>query len=156
MNYYQLRVFILFAFQWALSTLLLVSAPVVFLKPNFLCNGEECSEDSGGCEREIVNPNSIESITKEFHLFCANRPIRDLAESSVFFGALVGNFLFSLVSINRRPHIGITWLIGSLGCFGLSFSPNIYVFIAFYVLAGFGCLTTIMVHFAVMSEQGSK
>ena len=136
--------------------MLLVSGPAVFLKPSFLCNGKSCTEDNGGCDQEIIDPTSINSISKDFNLYCSQRPIRDVAESSVFFGALVGNFLFSLVSINRRSHLGFCWLVGSIGCFGLAFSPNIYVFIMFYVLAGFGCLTAIMVHFAIMSEQGSK
>lgn len=137
--------------------MLLVSAPAVFLKPSFFCDGKPCTEDSRGCEEAgILDPNSLDSISKEFGLYCSKRPLRDFAESSVFIGALAGNFLFSLISINRRPHIGITWLIGSIGCFGLSFSPNIYVFIVFYIMAGFGILTAIMVHFAIMSEQGSK
>lgn len=155
-NRYQLRIFILFAAHWAIVTMLLVSGPAVFLKPSFLCDGKSCSEDNGGCDQEIIDPTSINSISKDFNLYCSKRPIRDVAESSVFFGALVGNFLFSLVSINRRSHLGFCWLVGSIGCFGLAFSPNIYVFIMFYILAGFGCLTAIMVHFAIMSEQGSN
>ena len=145
--------FILFALQWAIVTMLLVSAPAVFLKPMFLCDGKECSEDDGGCDQQIVDPTSVNSISKEFELYCSQRSFRDLAESSVFFGALVGNFIFSLVSINRKSHIGFCWLVGSIGCFGLSFAPNIYVFMLFYIMAGFGCLTAIMVHFAIMSEK---
>lgn len=154
-NRYQFRIFILFALQWAIATMLLVSAPAVFLKPSFLCNGNSCTEDDGGCDAEIIDPTSLDTISKEFGLYCSKKPLRDFAESSVFFGALAGNFLFSLISINRKPHLGFTWLIGSIGCFGLSFSPNIYVFVVFYIMAGFGIMTAIMVHFAIMSEQGS-
>ena len=145
----------LFSLQWAIAAFLLCVAPFIFLTPKFICNGKECTEDDGGCDDQIIDPSSYNSLTKEFNLYCDKRSIRDVAESSVFFGALVGNFVFSLISINRRTHLGICWLIGSIGCFGLSFAPNIYVFIAFYVMAGFGSLTAIMVHFAIMSEQGS-
>ena len=136
--------------------MLLVSAPVIFYKPTFLCNGKECSEDDGGCTDQIVNPSSIDSISKEFNLYCSQRNMRSTAESMVFLGGLIGNLIFSLVSVKRRSQMGFTWLVGSIGCFGLSFAPNIYVFIAFYIMAGFGCLTAIMVHFAIMSEQGSQ
>jgi len=153
---YQLRVFILFALQWMIACMLLVSTPIIFMKPSFLCDGVNCSEDDGGCEKEIVNPSSVDSISKEFHLYCSQRTIRSVAESSVFLGAFIGNLIFSLISINRRSHIGVTWLIGSIGCFGLSFSPNIYIFIMFYALAGFGCNTAIFVQFSIMSEQGSQ
>ncbi len=136
--------------------MLLISAPVIFLKPTFLCNGKECSEDNGGCNDQIVNPSSIDSMTKEFNLYCSQRSMRSTAESMVFLGGLIGNLIFSLVSMRRRSQLGFTWLVGSIGCFGLSFAPNIYVFIVFYIMAGFGCLTALMVHFPIMSEQGSK
>lgn len=152
---YQLRIFILFALQWGIATILLVSGPIVFWKPDFLCNGEQCDEDNGGCTNEIVDPSSPNSISKEFGLYCSKKPIRSFGESSVFVGALIGNLLFSLISINRKPHLGFTWLVGSISCFVLPFAPNIYVFIVFYILSGFGIVTALMVHFSIMSEQGS-
>lgn len=160
MNLYQLRVFLVFASQWAISAFLLVSAPVIFLPPGFLCpaGGTHCTEDNGGCDSDPItlDPDSIGSVSNEFGLYCARRALRDFAASSVFIGALIGNLLFSLVSIKRKPHLIFAWLVGSVGCFGLAFAPNVYVFIAFYAVAGFGCLTAVFVHFAVMSEQGCK
>lgn len=147
---------IIFSLQWAITTILVVIAPIIFLVPKFLCSNGQCTEDDGGCELEIIDPSSRSSITKEFKLYCSLRNIRSVAESAPFIGALTGEILFSLVSMNRKTHLGVAWLIGSIGCIGLAFATNIYMFIGCYFLAGLGSFTTLMVHIAILSEQSSR
>lgn len=146
---------ILFGLQWMMASMLSNSSAVFFMTPSFWCSGTECTETTGGCESQVVDEDSYDSITKEFSLYCSQNSLKSVAESSIFIGSLMGNLVFSLVSIRRRYHIGIAWGLGSVGCIALGFSPNIYWFIFFFALTGFGCFSAIIAPFAIMSEQGS-
>lgn len=155
-HYYQYRSMILFGLQWLMASMLSNSSAVFFMTPSFWCDGVECSETTGGCASQIVNEASYDSITKEFSLYCSQTSLKSVAESSIFIGALIGNLLFSFVSIKRRSQIGIAWGLGSIGCAALGFSPDIYWFIFFFAVTGFGCFSAIIAPFAIMSEQGSS
>ena len=34
-----------------------MSAPFLYQMPGFICDGKKCTENRGGCENKIIDPN---------------------------------------------------------------------------------------------------
>ena len=148
----------LFASQWFVVSLLFLSGPFIFLAPKFKCDGNLCTEDNGGCDSNNppLDPNSRDSITKEFELYCSQRDIRNLLTSMSFIGSVCGLACTALISLPRKKVLTFGWLLCTVGLVGAACSVNWKMFAVFYFIAGFGGNPTQIIHFTILAEQTSK
>ena len=71
-----------------------------------------------------------------------------------YIASLLGFFIFSGIADNlgRKPAIGISWFIGSIGTIILAFSVTWWMAALGYFFAGFGANPAITISISMMSE----
>ncbi|XP_038078076.1 organic cation transporter protein-like [Patiria miniata] len=76
----------------------------------------------------------------DFDLVCDKKSLRSLAQSIYFAGFLVGSFIFGSLSdwIGRKKTVIFGLLLLACGAIVTTFSVNIYMYMAFRFVAGFG------------------
>ena len=74
---------------------------------------------------------------------------------SPYIASLIGFFIFSSIADNwgRKPAIGSSWFIASIGAIILSLSVNWYMAAIGYFLGGFGVNPAITISISMMSEN---
>ncbi|EGR33885.1 major facilitator superfamily protein, putative [Ichthyophthirius multifiliis] len=91
-----------------------------YQEPVFKCGDNRCTEDTGGCDKtsKVDYENSQKSASLEFRLYCEKRNERIYGESLLYFGNLVGLFIFNYISDNYGRLLALisSWILGFIGC----------------------------------------
>ncbi|XP_022084587.1 solute carrier family 22 member 3-like [Acanthaster planci] len=107
-----------------------------------LSQGANFTNDTVPCQDgwEYDTSQYKTTIISEFDLVCDKRSLPSLAQSIYFVGFLVGSFLCGSLSdwIGRKKTAFVALLFFSVGSIVTTFSVNIYMYMAFRFMAGFG------------------
>ena len=114
--------------------------------PIFICNNSdgssfECYEYNGGCDSEILSPNSPNSLVVQFGLYCSSAYLRSLGGTIFFAGGSLGSIILLGLAdkIGRKPIMIISYFLGTLGILGLGIFANSYIMYYFFLsLCWFG------------------
>ena len=133
--------------------------PYLFEVPIFHCKNSDgtvkvCYEDSGACVDQIISPDSVESISLDYKLYCDRRDLRDLGESLIFLGCSVGIFVFNSLAdnIGRKVTIALAWGFSTI-CMILFVSiDNYYGIVVSTFGIGMGLLPSLILTMVYMNE----
>ena len=131
----------------------MLSGPFIIGTPKFICDGEKCTEDTGGCVEQILAPESTYSIANEFGLYCEYRYLRTISESIFFVGSIIGTLFFTFFQMRRKKYLILAWLIAFVGLIGSGLAPNIEFFLFFWGTAGFGAYACYIIANTLMKEE---
>lgn len=93
-----------------------------------------------------------------FKLYCERSYILTLTEISFFFFANIAILIVTAISdsYGRRKPLLISYIVGAISVFSLSFSSNIIPFFIFFLLCGIGTQPFIACMFVLISESGNE
>jgi len=153
-SYYQWTILLLYGLMWIINGVLLLSPPLLFHPPEFLCDGKVCYEEDGGCVKQILNPMAKRTIATDFNLYCGNKSMRSIGESLVYAGCIIAVFVIGLLSDNkgRKASTSIFWFISTIPLCLIPFLNDVSIIYALYCLSGFQTATTTL-HFVIVNEQ---
>jgi MFS family permease len=93
------------------------------------------------CEQNpiTIGPDSPDTITKEFKLYCDDAWKKGLLGTTLYTCATIFTLLMGIVANNYGRKLACVWslILGSLGAIFIGFSPNYWIALAMYGLAGF-------------------
>ena len=111
-------------------------------------------------------------MVTEFNLICGRDILVTYATSSMFFGTIFGSLLFSYLGVaslifiyikylfnnylqdikGRRLALRLAWLCNMIGVVGINFTFDMYWYIVFDVIAGFGLSGAAVMAIIIINE----
>jgi OCT family organic cation transporter-like MFS transporter 4/5 len=162
---YQLLSFLLFWFEWMIAGFILLGQNFYFLRGELACPGipgpEECRVYVCGLPSEqwlSFLKEDVNSIVYDLSppLMCDREWHISAMQSMVYFGSLIGFFIFPTVADNYGRKISLIWAWGAcfVGCLLFVFNGNREsTIILGLFLQGLGSNPGITLHFSFLTEQ---
>ncbi|XP_039269443.2 organic cation transporter protein-like isoform X1 [Styela clava] len=132
-----------------------------------LCNGNwntSCLKNQTDaplvkCDKYVYDDDVYKSsITTEWDLVCNRAVMKTIANSSMFFGFLIGAIISGIVTdrIGRKMTMLLICILSSSSGFAFAFSQSYHVYIVFFILFSIGISGQYIVTFTYMSEISCK
>eukprot|EP01016_Furgasonia_blochmanni_P056721 TRINITY_DN9719_c0_g1_i5.p1 TRINITY_DN9719_c0_g1~~TRINITY_DN9719_c0_g1_i5.p1 ORF type:complete len:536 (+),score=75.87 TRINITY_DN9719_c0_g1_i5:66-1673(+) len=146
---YQSRLLVFHSLQNIFVAFFFIAIPFLFYPVTFNCqrtNADgakevvQCTEFTGGCEDMNINDGlSPNSLTREFHLYCENLILKDLAGTIFFVVGGIATMLFGHYSDHHGRRMPCFWslFIPAIALFAGSYVDNYFLFLIAFGLCGF-------------------
>jgi MFS family permease len=163
---FQKKIFALVTLFQLLAAAYVLSITFVGLAPTWRCSGENNSssklplvqrchkfETNDNC-KPVYDKTQFLSIAHEWDLICSKAHYVNLTQSGLFFGFLLGSFIFGKLAdtIGRRKTIIISLIVLTIFSFLIPLSPNVLIFGLFRAGLGFAAAGGIPM-FILVSEM---
>ncbi|KRX06096.1 Major facilitator superfamily domain, general substrate transporter [Pseudocohnilembus persalinus] len=136
------------------DSIYIMSNSIIFQNPQFYCDGEQCTESKFCSYQGEQYVEGVNSLTKQFKLYCSQDYAKSIGESVPYIGSVVGLLIFMMLGdrLGRKPVYGICLIICAFGSVLIILFDNIVTIYIGMFLVGMGITPTGQLDVVILNE----